>query len=77
VDKSAWRVAFRESQDRLGGRNMNGDAIYFRSRASDERAAAEKAEHSAARQAHLDMAHRYDDLAAAIEEREKELGPAA
>jgi hypothetical protein len=56
---------------------MNGDAIYFRSRASDERAAASKADHSAARQAHLDMAHRYDDLAAAIEEREKELGPAA
>jgi hypothetical protein len=56
---------------------MNGDAIYFRSRALDERAAAAKAEHSGARQAHLDMAHRYDDLATAIEEREKELGPLA
>jgi hypothetical protein len=56
---------------------MNGDAIYFRSRTSDERAAAGKAEHSGARQAHLDMAHRYDDLATAIEEREKELGPLA
>lgn len=51
-----------------------GDATYFRRRASDEREAAMKAEHPKARQAHLDLAHRYDDLANAITARAKDLG---
>lgn len=53
---------------------MEGDATYFSRRASDERAAAMKAAHPKARQAHLDLAHRYDDLAHSITAREKHLG---
>jgi hypothetical protein len=45
---------------------MEGDATYFRRRARDERLAAMKALHPVARAAHLEMAERYDDLAAAI-----------
>jgi hypothetical protein len=42
---------------------MEKDANYFRRRAAEERVAAMKAAHSAARRAHLEMAERYDDLA--------------
>jgi len=45
---------------------MESDTIYFRRRAEQERAAATKARHLGARQAHLDIAARYDDLIAAI-----------
>jgi hypothetical protein len=53
---------------------MEGDATYFSRRASQEREAALKAAHPNARQAHLDLAHRYDDLAHSINERDKHLG---
>lgn len=56
------------------GFRMEGDAAYFRRRAVDERAAALKAKHPNARQAHLDLAHRYDDLARSILERDQHLG---
>lgn len=46
---------------------MEGDASYFSRRASEERAAAMRAAHTAARQAHLDMARRYEEFATAIE----------
>lgn len=46
---------------------MQGDQIYFNRRGSEERKAAEKAADPRARQAHLDLADRYDDLAAALE----------
>ena len=45
---------------------MEGDHLYFRRRAQEERVAAMKAPHPTARQAHLDMADRYDELASAI-----------
>ena len=45
---------------------MNGDAIYFERRSREEREAAMKASHPDARQAHLDMADRYAELANAI-----------
>ncbi|HEX6072323.1 MAG TPA: hypothetical protein VFY95_04880 [Sphingomicrobium sp.] len=45
---------------------MENDAVYFSRRAEEERAAALQAANATARQAHLDMADRYDDLAAAI-----------
>jgi hypothetical protein len=45
---------------------MEGDAAYFGRRAQEERVAAMKAAHPAARRAHLDMARRYSDLATAI-----------
>jgi len=48
---------------------MEGDRAYFRRRASDERAAALKAAHQKAREAHIQLAGRYDDLANAIEGR--------
>jgi hypothetical protein len=47
-------------------RDMEGDTIYFSRRAGEERTAAMKAAHPAARQAHLDLAGRYDDLAQSI-----------
>ena len=53
---------------------MEGDAAYFDRRASQEREAAMKAAHPKARQAHLDLAARYDDLAHSITAREKYLG---
>jgi hypothetical protein len=45
---------------------MEGDALYFSRRAQEEREAAMKAAHPSAREAHLDMAGRYDDLAGAL-----------
>ena len=45
---------------------MDGDHIYFSRRANEEREAAMKAPHPVARQAHLDMAERYKELATAI-----------
>jgi len=45
---------------------MEGDSLYFSRRAQEEREAAMKAPHPSARQAHLDMAGRYDDLAGAL-----------
>ncbi|HEX6072118.1 MAG TPA: hypothetical protein VFY95_03835 [Sphingomicrobium sp.] len=45
---------------------MENDAVYFSRRAEEERAAALQAPHAAARQAHLDLADRYDELAEAI-----------
>lgn len=53
---------------------MEADTTYFRRRASDERAAAMKAAHLGARDAHLELAGRYEDLANAIEGRERYLG---
>jgi hypothetical protein len=46
---------------------MEGDAVYFSRRANEERAAAMRAAHAAARQAHLDMAKRYEEFATAID----------
>jgi hypothetical protein len=45
---------------------IEGDQVYFCRRAHEERDAAMKAPHPSARQAHLEMAERYDELAAAI-----------
>lgn len=53
---------------------MEGDAIYFGRRAQEERTAASHASHPTARQAHLDMADRYDELSAAIASRESPVG---
>ena len=41
---------------------MEGDTIYFRRRASEERTAALQARHVQVRHAHLQMAERYEDL---------------
>jgi hypothetical protein len=45
---------------------MEADFTYFRRRAQEEREAAMKAPHPGARQAHVEMAERYDEFAAAI-----------
>ena len=45
---------------------MEGDAAYFSRRANEERLAATNAASSTAREAHMEMAERYDQLAAAI-----------
>jgi hypothetical protein len=45
---------------------MEGDHIYFSRRALEEREAAIRTQHPGARQAHLDMADRYGELATAI-----------
>ena len=49
---------------------MQSDAVYFSRRADQERAAASQASCPNARDAHLQMAERYGELAAAIAERE-------
>jgi len=46
---------------------MEGDAAYFSRRAQEERLAAMKAPHPHAREAHLELANRYTQLAVAIE----------
>ena len=45
---------------------MEGDFIYFSRRAQEEREAAMRAGHPTAREAHVAMAERYDELATAI-----------
>ena len=54
---------------------MESDTIYFRRRASEERTAALNTRHLRARQAHLEMASRYEDLVRAIVARERQLQP--
>jgi hypothetical protein len=57
---------------------MEGDAVYFVRRAQEERVAAMKAPDQRARQAHLEMADRYDALASAVSlSREASSGPNA
>jgi hypothetical protein len=51
---------------------MKGDSHYFSRRASEERAAAGTAANAPAREAHLELAERYDELAAAAAPREFE-----
>jgi hypothetical protein len=53
---------------------MEPDKVYFSRRAAEERSAAANTAHQSARQAHLELAHRYDDLARAIIRREYYLG---
>lgn len=52
---------------------MQSDTSYFSRRANEERAAAGSASCPEAREAHLQMAERYAELAAAIEPREPAL----
>lgn len=53
---------------------MEVDTIYFRRRASEERTAALQARHAQVREAHLQMAERYEDLVRAIVARERVIG---
>jgi hypothetical protein len=53
---------------------MTGDAGYFVRRASQEKAAAMKAVHPTARQAHLEIAQRFEELARSISDHERTLG---
>lgn len=53
---------------------MESDRSYFSRRAGEERIAAGMATHPGARQAHLEMAERYDELAGAIHREETRLG---
>lgn len=53
---------------------MESDLVYFRRRASEERTAALQARHPRARQTHIAMAERYEDLVRAITARDRELG---
>src|SRR5436190_1299704 len=57
-----------------GGQSMESDVLYFGRRASEERRAALRAAHPSVRQAHLDMAQRYDELVNAMTERNEMLG---
>ena len=53
---------------------MEGDAEYFSRRAQQEREAAMKAAHPSAREAHVSLAKRYEDLAGAITHDKQRLG---
>jgi hypothetical protein len=55
---------------------MEGDVDYFAARASEERRLATKATHPQARDAHLQMAERYKELATRISARQRKLGGA-
>jgi F0F1-type ATP synthase gamma subunit len=56
---------------------MEGDSLYFSRRANEERVAAMKAAHPNARQAHLNLARQYEELAAAIVSHEIAVGSEA
>ena len=53
---------------------MESDASYFRRRASEERSAAMQARQTVAREAHLELAERYEDLVRAITGTEQRFG---
>lgn len=53
---------------------MESDVCCFRRRATEENAAALKALHWQARQRHLEMAERYDELASALAARHHHFG---
>ena len=54
---------------------MDSDASYFRRRADEEFAAASDAPSGHVRAVHIEMAERYSQLAAAIDEATDKLGP--
>ncbi len=56
---------------------MEGDAVYFSRRAKEERDRASKAAHDTARNIHLELAERYDEMASAIASRNPVQGPVA
>lgn len=53
---------------------MESDTNYFVRRAREERDAARKAEHPAARQSHIEMAERFEELTGAIKRHQASLG---
>jgi hypothetical protein len=53
---------------------MERDAEYLRRRADQERDLATKAAHPQARAAHLELASRFDEFAAAVVKRDRHLG---
>lgn len=53
---------------------MESDRLYFFRRADEERAAGVAADSVEARQAHIELAWRYHNLALAIEQHENQLG---
>ncbi len=53
---------------------MEAETAYLLRRAREEREAATKAAHPAARQAHLELAQRYEEMASSIAAHEKRLG---
>jgi hypothetical protein len=53
------------------GWSMDGDSLYFSRRGSEERRAAAAAVDPRARQAHLELADRYEELATAIGSHER------
>lgn len=56
---------------------MESDRLYFLRRAEEERAAGVVAPNVEARQAHIELAWRYHNLAVAIEQHEREIQGAA
>ena len=58
----------------LSGVRVEGDVNYFSRRAKEERSAAGRCVHDGARLIHLEMASRYEKLAAAIDAREHKPG---
>jgi hypothetical protein len=53
---------------------MEGDVAYFAARAAEERVLSRTASHLHAREAHLQMAQRYEQMALAITTRPRKLG---
>ena len=68
--RSAPHAVHRRSLDRPlepEGERMQSDLDYFRGRAREEIDASLSAQSTVARKAHLELAHRYSELAEAIE----------
>jgi hypothetical protein len=54
---------------------MKSDQVYFAERAKQERAAAMRAVSLSAREAHLELASRYDDLVNGMLAHDRQVGP--
>ena len=67
-------AAIGVSRSPLAGGHMVPDQVYFASRAEAEAQAALKCSNEGARKAHLELAARYDELAASIAAHHNKLG---
>jgi len=64
----------RSNRNDLGHPAMQDDAAYYRTRTQEEIGAATTARTTASRKAHLELAQRYQELADALDKRDRDSG---
>jgi hypothetical protein len=68
AQSTVHRSPLESCYQRWGLRKVQDDAVYYRTRAQQEIEAAIAADPTSARQAHLELAQRYEELANALEQ---------